>query len=178
MTFTDSVVEAIFLVGGEFGCAQFRTSYFPGLGWMMRRQLWEELSPKFPRQAWDHWFRLPTTAQGQPPGWETHSQHIAPVCVGYTSTAAHPAHSVRLRWWQHVAGCTAPSHEAAASPAGARGVCRACSCAAAHAARVLGAVSGHVHGSHACRAKAAGHVGIVCRCCTVSGCMSPDMSVA
>ena len=44
---------------------QFRTSYFPGLGWMMRRQLWEELSPKFPRQAWDHWFRLPTTAQGQ-----------------------------------------------------------------------------------------------------------------
>ena len=43
---------------------QFRTSYFPGLGWMMRRELWAELSPKFPRQAWDHWMRLPSTAQG------------------------------------------------------------------------------------------------------------------
>ena len=45
-------------------CVQFRTSYFPGLGWMMRRQLWEELSPKWPHQAWDHWMRLPSTSQG------------------------------------------------------------------------------------------------------------------
>ncbi|KAL3157358.1 hypothetical protein ABBQ32_011839 [Trebouxia sp. C0010 RCD-2024] len=42
-----------------------RTSYFPGLGWMMRRQLWLELSPHWPKQSWDHWMRLNTTAQGR-----------------------------------------------------------------------------------------------------------------
>lgn len=45
-------------------CVQFRTSYFPGLGWMLRRELWLELGPKFPKQAWDHWMRLASTSQG------------------------------------------------------------------------------------------------------------------
>lgn len=35
----------------------FRNSWFPGLGWMLRRQLWEELGPKFPKMNWDHWMR-------------------------------------------------------------------------------------------------------------------------
>lgn len=43
--------------------AQFRTSYFPGLGWMMRRQLWLELGPQWPLENWDHWMRLETTAK-------------------------------------------------------------------------------------------------------------------
>lgn len=43
----------------------FRTSYFPGLGWMLRQKLWQELGPKFPLQAWDHWMRLDSTAKGR-----------------------------------------------------------------------------------------------------------------
>ena len=39
----------------------FRTSYFPGLGWMMRRELWvEELHSIFPLDQWDHFMRLDT----------------------------------------------------------------------------------------------------------------------
>lgn len=45
---------------------QFRTSYFPGLGWMMCRELWMELGADFPLQAWDHWMRLSTTSKGDP----------------------------------------------------------------------------------------------------------------
>lgn len=41
-----------------------RTSYFPGLGWMMRRQLWLEIGPVWPKQSWDHWMRLNTTSKG------------------------------------------------------------------------------------------------------------------
>ena len=43
---------------------QLRTSYFPGLGWMLQRALWQELRPQWPAQAWDHWMRLPSTAKG------------------------------------------------------------------------------------------------------------------
>ena len=38
----------------------FRTSYFPGLGWMMRRALWDELHSIFPLDQWDHFMRLDT----------------------------------------------------------------------------------------------------------------------
>mmetsp|Transcript_8695 Transcript_8695/g.17449 ORF Transcript_8695/g.17449 Transcript_8695/m.17449 type:complete len:406 (-) Transcript_8695:8-1225(-) len=35
-----------------------RTNYFPGLGWLMPRKLWEEeLAAKWPRTHWDHWMR-------------------------------------------------------------------------------------------------------------------------
>ena len=40
----------------------FRTSYFPGLGWMMRRELWEEIGPRWPKEHWDHWMRLDATS--------------------------------------------------------------------------------------------------------------------
>jgi hypothetical protein len=33
----------------------FRTHYFPGLGWLMRRELWLELRDKWPLDHWDHW---------------------------------------------------------------------------------------------------------------------------
>lgn len=43
----------------------FRTDYFPGLGWMLRRQLWQELAPHFPLEHWDHWMRLRSTSKGR-----------------------------------------------------------------------------------------------------------------
>lgn len=36
-----------------------RTDLFPGLGWMLRRELWEELEPKWPTAFWDDWMRRP-----------------------------------------------------------------------------------------------------------------------
>lgn len=35
----------------------FRAGYFPGLGWMMRRELWLEIRERWPLQHWDHWMR-------------------------------------------------------------------------------------------------------------------------
>jgi alpha-1,3-mannosyl-glycoprotein beta-1,2-N-acetylglucosaminyltransferase len=43
----------------------FRTSYFPGLGWMMRNDLWMELRDNWPKEHWDHWMRLNTTSRGR-----------------------------------------------------------------------------------------------------------------
>lgn len=45
----------------------FRTGYFPGLGWMLRSNLWtDELASKWPLKAstgWDHWMRLTSVAK-------------------------------------------------------------------------------------------------------------------
>ncbi|XP_058952070.1 alpha-1,3-mannosyl-glycoprotein 2-beta-N-acetylglucosaminyltransferase-like [Pocillopora verrucosa] len=35
----------------------YRTDFFPGLGWMMRKSLWIELEPKWPLGFWDDWMR-------------------------------------------------------------------------------------------------------------------------
>ena len=43
----------------------FRTDFFPGLGWMLRRELWLELAPGFPLEHWDHWMRLGSTSKGR-----------------------------------------------------------------------------------------------------------------
>jgi alpha-1,3-mannosyl-glycoprotein beta-1,2-N-acetylglucosaminyltransferase len=46
--------------------ALFRSSYFPGLGWMLKRELWiNELSGKFPADNWDHWMRASTTSKNR-----------------------------------------------------------------------------------------------------------------
>lgn len=37
----------------------YRTDFFPGLGWMLTRRLWEELGPKWPLGFWDDWMRNP-----------------------------------------------------------------------------------------------------------------------
>eukprot|EP00904_Undaria_pinnatifida_P012446 jgi/Undpi1/8331/HiC_scaffold_25.g10800.m1 len=34
-----------------------RTLFFPGLGWLITRKLYEELIPRWPSQHWDHWLR-------------------------------------------------------------------------------------------------------------------------
>ncbi|XP_041091424.1 alpha-1,3-mannosyl-glycoprotein 2-beta-N-acetylglucosaminyltransferase-like isoform X2 [Polyodon spathula] len=37
----------------------YRTDFFPGLGWMLLKELWEELEPKWPASFWDDWIRQP-----------------------------------------------------------------------------------------------------------------------
>lgn len=39
--------------------ALYRTDFFPGLGWMLRKSLWDELKPKWPLGFWDDWMREP-----------------------------------------------------------------------------------------------------------------------
>jgi len=34
-----------------------RTDFFPGLGWMLTRQFWLEISEKWPKAFWDDWLR-------------------------------------------------------------------------------------------------------------------------
>ncbi|KAG5856614.1 alpha-1,3-mannosyl-glycoprotein 2-beta-N-acetylglucosaminyltransferase a [Anguilla rostrata] len=37
----------------------YRTDFFPGLGWMLTKELWAELEPKWPAAFWDDWMRQP-----------------------------------------------------------------------------------------------------------------------
>ncbi|KFQ20578.1 Alpha-1,3-mannosyl-glycoprotein 2-beta-N-acetylglucosaminyltransferase, partial [Mesitornis unicolor] len=37
----------------------YRTDFFPGLGWLLLAELWDELEPKWPRAFWDDWMRQP-----------------------------------------------------------------------------------------------------------------------
>ncbi|GBG24702.1 Protein O-linked-mannose beta-1,2-N-acetylglucosaminyltransferase 1 [Hondaea fermentalgiana] len=40
-----------------------RTDYFPGLGWLLMRSIWEELAPKWPSSHWDWFMRDPKNSQ-------------------------------------------------------------------------------------------------------------------
>ncbi|XP_055749294.1 alpha-1,3-mannosyl-glycoprotein 2-beta-N-acetylglucosaminyltransferase-like [Salvelinus fontinalis] len=37
----------------------YRTDFFPGLGWMLLKDVWAELEPKWPTAFWDDWMRHP-----------------------------------------------------------------------------------------------------------------------
>ncbi|XP_058261347.1 alpha-1,3-mannosyl-glycoprotein 2-beta-N-acetylglucosaminyltransferase b isoform X1 [Hemibagrus wyckioides] len=37
----------------------YRTDFFPGLGWMLSKEVWAELEPKWPKAFWDDWMRHP-----------------------------------------------------------------------------------------------------------------------
>lgn len=37
----------------------YRTDFFPGLGWMLTKELWNEISVKWPKSYWDDWIRQP-----------------------------------------------------------------------------------------------------------------------
>ncbi|CAO1326700.1 unnamed protein product [Diamesa tonsa] len=37
----------------------YRSDFFPGLGWMLSKELWDELSVKWPKAFWDDWIRQP-----------------------------------------------------------------------------------------------------------------------
>jgi hypothetical protein len=43
-----------------------RTNYFPGLGWLLTRELYKgELEAKWPNTHWDHWLRSHSTSKGR-----------------------------------------------------------------------------------------------------------------
>lgn len=52
-------------------CRLHRTEFFPGLGWLLPRELWEkELAASWPDEHWDHWLRYqlpPTTPPSRQP---------------------------------------------------------------------------------------------------------------
>ena len=37
----------------------YRTDFFPGLGWMMNKDVWMEIKNDWPKAFWDDWFRQP-----------------------------------------------------------------------------------------------------------------------
>ena len=41
----------------------YRSDFFPGLGWMLTRSVWNELRPKWPKAFWDDWMRHPDQHQ-------------------------------------------------------------------------------------------------------------------
>ncbi|CAI5534576.1 unnamed protein product [Closterium sp. Naga37s-1] len=43
----------------------YRSDFFPGLGWMLKKELWLELKPKWARAYWDDWLRLPEQRKGR-----------------------------------------------------------------------------------------------------------------
>lgn len=45
--------------------AIYRSDFFPGLGWMLTRQIWAELGPKWPEAYWDDWLRDPEQRKGR-----------------------------------------------------------------------------------------------------------------
>jgi alpha-1,3-mannosyl-glycoprotein beta-1,2-N-acetylglucosaminyltransferase len=42
-----------------------RTDFFPGLGWMLTRRVWEELDDTWPQQFWDDWLRSENQTRGR-----------------------------------------------------------------------------------------------------------------
>ena len=42
-----------------------RSDFFPGLGWMMPRRIWNEIGPKWPDAYWDDWLREPEQRRGR-----------------------------------------------------------------------------------------------------------------
>ena len=43
----------------------YRSDFFPGLGWMLSRKVWEEYSPIWPKAYWDDWIREPQRRKGR-----------------------------------------------------------------------------------------------------------------
>ncbi|XP_072226929.1 alpha-1,3-mannosyl-glycoprotein 2-beta-N-acetylglucosaminyltransferase b [Leuresthes tenuis] len=43
----------------------YRTDFFPGLGWMLLKEMWDELEPKWPSAFWDDWMRQPEQRKGR-----------------------------------------------------------------------------------------------------------------
>lgn len=42
-----------------------RTDFFPGLGWLLEKEKWLVLEPKWPAGFWDDWMRLPEQREGR-----------------------------------------------------------------------------------------------------------------
>ncbi|KAM8953661.1 alpha-1,3-mannosyl-glycoprotein 2-beta-N-acetylglucosaminyltransferase [Pelodytes ibericus] len=59
----DNGKDALVEVGGS--SLLYRSDFFPGLGWLLLRELWEELEPKWPSAFWDDWVRHPEQRLGR-----------------------------------------------------------------------------------------------------------------
>eukprot|EP00659_Diplonema_papillatum_P002554 gene2554-3964_t len=46
--------------------ALYLTDFFPGLGWMLSRKLWQEMRRSWPAGFWDDWMRQPRHRNGRP----------------------------------------------------------------------------------------------------------------
>ncbi|XP_069490920.1 alpha-1,3-mannosyl-glycoprotein 2-beta-N-acetylglucosaminyltransferase isoform X2 [Ambystoma mexicanum] len=53
------------MVDNQHPEALYRTDFFPGLGWLLLADLWEELEPKWPKAFWDDWMRHPDQRKGR-----------------------------------------------------------------------------------------------------------------
>ncbi|KAK8765421.1 hypothetical protein V5799_031970 [Amblyomma americanum] len=42
-----------------------RTDFFSGLGWLLTRELWQEIGPRWPKAFWDDWIRQPEQRRGR-----------------------------------------------------------------------------------------------------------------
>jgi len=47
------------LIDSSHGELLYRSDFFPGLGWMITKSLWDELESKWPNSYWDDWMRRP-----------------------------------------------------------------------------------------------------------------------
>lgn len=45
--------------------ALFRSDFFPGLGWLLPRRVWEEIGSRWPPGWWDDWMREPPQRKGR-----------------------------------------------------------------------------------------------------------------
>lgn len=45
--------------------ALVRSDFFPGLGWMVPKRIWNELGPRWPAAYWDDWLREPAQRQNR-----------------------------------------------------------------------------------------------------------------
>jgi hypothetical protein len=61
--------------------AIFRSSFFPGLGWMINRKIWTELSSKWPQGYWDDWLREPAQQVSSYRLCSLSTSHHVYVCV-------------------------------------------------------------------------------------------------
>jgi alpha-1,3-mannosyl-glycoprotein beta-1,2-N-acetylglucosaminyltransferase len=43
----------------------YRSDFFPGLGWLLTKELWSELGPQWPTGFWDDWIRDPARRQNR-----------------------------------------------------------------------------------------------------------------
>ena len=43
----------------------YRTDFFGGLGWMLTKELWNEIGPKWPKSYWDDWMRQQVQRKGR-----------------------------------------------------------------------------------------------------------------
>uniref|UniRef100_A0AAF5HZA2 Alpha-1,3-mannosyl-glycoprotein 2-beta-N-acetylglucosaminyltransferase n=2 Tax=Strongyloides stercoralis TaxID=6248 RepID=A0AAF5HZA2_STRER len=47
------------LINLNFYIGLYRTDFFPGLGWLMSKNLWDEIGSQWPTGFWDDWIRKP-----------------------------------------------------------------------------------------------------------------------